>query len=243
MKIVQSILSKSLLIALAILAGIGYYFRAELFPSWFTASAPEQQPAQMPRLQEERSVTATPAPPPVMAVPAPVTEMPAAPEPAMAPVNPYQEPSESFVPPAAEPKFIPEPAPAAPQAPAPAAPPAIEPQSNTDVERSAAPAMQSVASLDAARAAFWAQDVPRSEQLYQQLANDDQSAAEPLGELGNLYYMQGRWNEAAEAYAGAVVRLAKSGDIPHARHMLMILDGLDPARARAIWESGVVGGG
>jgi len=235
MKIVQSILSKSLLIALAILAGIGYYFRAELFPSWFTASAPEQQPAQMPRLQEERPVTATPAPPPVMAVPAPVTEMPAAPEPAMAPVNPYQEPSESFVPPSAEPKFRPEPAPAAP--------PAIEPQSNTDVERSAAPAMQSVASLDAARAAFWAQDVPRSEQLYQQLANDDPSAAEPLGELGNLYYMQGRWNEAAEAYAGAVVRLAKSGDIPHARHMLMILDGLDPARARAIWESGVVGGG
>lgn len=240
MKFIQHLLSKGLLIAIAILAALGYHFRTDLFPQWFAAPAPEEQAAQQTRPMDTSSMVVPQAPPPIAVVPAPVQDIPAAPlETPPAPLlDPMPEQTEQMPPPRFRPEDVPESAAAMPQKSA--------PPSSNDAAAAAVPAVEattSAASLDAARAAFWAQDFTQAEQLYQQLASADPAAADPLGELGNLYYAQGRWNDAADAYAGAVTRLAAVGDMPRARHLLRVLDGLDPARAQAVWESISVGGG
>lgn len=242
MKFVQHILSKGLLIAIAILAALGYHFRADLFPQWFAAPAPEEQAAQQTQPMDTSPMVVPQAPPPIAVVPAPVQDIPAAPSetPAAPLLDPMSEQTEQMPPPRFRPEDVSESAAAMPQESA--------PPSSNDATAAAAPAAEattsaaSAASIDAARAAFWAQDFTQAEQLYQQLASADPAAADPLGELGNLYYTQGRWNDAADAYAGAVTRLAAVGDMPRARHLLRVLDGLDPARAQAVWQSISVGG-
>jgi len=255
MKFIQHLLSKGLIIAIAILAALGYHFRADLFPQWFKAPASEEQSAQQsspadaapdisPVASPAISQDVPPAPPSVAAVPAPAQEAPAAPmEAPPAFSEPMSAQTEQLPPPRYAPVDDSKAAPAVPQAPVSAAPQENTATSSTDnADVSAAP-VETAASLDAARAAFWAQDFEQAEKLYQQLASADPTAADALGELGNLYYTQGRWNDAAEAYAGAVPRLAAVGDIPRARHLLRVLDGLDTARAKAVWESISAGGG
>lgn len=236
MKFIQHLLSKGLLIAIAILAALGYHFRADLFPQWFAAPVPEEQAAQQTQPMDTASMMVPQAPPPIAVVPAPVQDIPAAPlETPPAPLlDPMSEQTEQMPPPRFRPEDVSESAAAMPQESA--------PSSSDGGAAVAAPTVETTASLDDARAAFWAQDFTQAEQLYQQLASADPAAADPLGELGNLYYTQGRWNDAAEAYAGAVTRLAAVGDMPRARHLLRVLDGLDPARAQAVWQSISVGG-
>lgn len=243
MKFVQHLLSKGLLIAIAILAALGYHFRADLFPQWFAAPAQKEQVAQSAQSAQSAqptdnaSMVVPPPPPPVSVVPAPVQDIPAAPleTPPTPLLDPMSEQAEQMPPPRFRPEDVPEASATMPQETA--------PPSSDDGAAVAAPAVETTASLDGARAAFWAQDFTQAEQLYQQLASADPAAADPLGELGNLYYTQGRWNDAAEAYAGAVTRLAAVGDMPRARHLLRVLDGLDPARAQAVWKSISVDGG
>lgn len=237
MKFIQHLLSKGLLIAIAILAALGYHFRADLFPQWFAAPAQKEQVAQPAQPTDNASMVVPPAPPPIAVVPAPVQDISAAPlETPPAPMlDPMPEQTELMPPPRFRPEDVPESAAAMPQE--------LASQSSNDDAAVTAPAVETTASLDDARAAFWAQDFAQAEKLYQQLASADPAAADPLGELGNLYYTQGRWNDAADAYAGAVTRLAAVGDMPRARHLLRVLDGLDPARAQAVWESISVGGG
>jgi TolA-binding protein len=251
MKFIQHLLSKGLIIAIVILAALGYHFRADLFPQWFKAPGSEEQSAQQsspvdtpPDISPDVSPDVPPAPPPLAVVPAPEQESPAAPletPPAFSEPMPAQ--TEQLPPPRYAPVDEPKAASAVPQAPASVAPQEdISIPSNDSADVAASP-VETTASLDAARAAFWAQDFDQAEKLYQELASADPAAADALGELGNLYYTQGRWSDAAEAYAGAVPRLAAVGDIPRARHLLRVLDGLDPARAKAVWESISTGGG
>lgn len=256
MKFIQHLLSKGLIIAIAILAALGYHFRADLFPQWFAAPLTEEQSAQQsspvdtstdisPVALPAISPDVPPAPPSVVVAPVPVQETPVAPleTPPAGLSEPMSEQTEQLPPPRYAPVEDPKAESAVPQAPASAITQEHAATSSTDSADVAAPPVETTASLDAARAAFWAQDFEQAEKLYQQLASADPSAADALGELGNLYYTQGRWNDAAEAYAGAVPRLAAVGDIPRARHLLRVIDGLDPARAKAVWESISAGGG
>ncbi len=248
MKFIQHILSKGLIIAIAILAALGFHFRSDLFPQWFAASAPEEKSTQQSQPMDTAPMEVPPAPPPVAVVPAaPVQNIPAAPlETSPAPLlesAPVQ--SVPLAPPRFRPEDVPESALDIPQESSsqPSNQPSNDSAAVVTPAAEATASAASAASIDAARAAFWSQDFSQAEQLYQQLASADSTAADPLGELGNLYYTQGRWNDAAEAYAGAATRLAAVGDIPRARHLLRVLDGLDPARAKAVWESISAGGG
>ncbi|HEY9199471.1 MAG TPA: tetratricopeptide repeat protein, partial [Gammaproteobacteria bacterium] len=181
------------------------------------------------------------APPPVVAVPALPQETPAAVD-----TRPEVTPEPGVMP---EPAVTPEPESAPPALPAEpaaeAAPEATPVPASTDAAGAAESAARAadVPALAAARGAFWARDFAQAEQLYRQLAADYPAASEPVGELGNMYFTQGRWHDAAAAYGDAVERLARAGDVPRAWRLLRVLHDLDPARAQAIRESGMVGGG
>jgi len=238
MKIIQSILSKSLLVAVVILIALGYHFRAVLFPQRF-AVATSAQPATPPAQTQDPMPDMTP--PPVIAVPALPQETPPA----------VETPPEVMPEPGVMPESAVTPEPALPPA-EPAgesAPESVPVPASPDVSgapASVAPITSGTSdspSLAAARAAFWARDFAQAEQLYKQLATEHPAASEPVGELGNMYFTQGRWHDAAAAYGDAVERLARAGDVPRAWRLLRVLNDLDPARAQAIRESGMVGGG
>lgn len=62
-------------------------------------------------------------------------------------------------------------------------------------------------SIDAARKAFWEHDLPKAERLYRMLTTSKVADINAWGELGNIYYMQGRWKDAAVAYAEVALKL------------------------------------
>ena len=66
---------------------------------------------------------------------------------------------------------------------------------------------------------------------YQQLIRLDPDNPDGYGELGNLYFSQGKWEQAASAYFEAGSRLARSGYIEQASNLLDVIRGLDGAQA------------
>ena len=226
MKLLQRILSRGLLISLAVLAAIGYHFRADLFSDRFGTPAAKQQVA----------VEVEPVPPAVPA-PAPADDVPAS-EPSTTAQSEIEVPQEEAIatdsdsaPPAVE---IAE---SANNADATDVPPVLEANTesaNNSADATHAPTADEVAGLNAARQAYWARDLDAAERLYQEVAATQTSNPDALGELGNLYYAHGRWRDAAQAYAGAIERLIAAGDRLRAQHLLMVLDGLDAARAQEL---------
>jgi len=78
-----------------------------------------------------------------------------------------------------------------------------------------------------ARRAYWAGDYDASEQSYQQLIERYPNEIELHGELGNVYYAQGKWARAAAAYAQVVRQLYGTGQTAQADYMLEIVTSLD----------------
>jgi hypothetical protein len=85
--------------------------------------------------------------------------------------------------------------------------------------------------LAAAREAYWLHDHQEAESLYRQLIALDPDNPDGYGELGNLYFTQGKWDEAASAYFEAGSRLARSGHIMEAENLLDVIRGLEDPRA------------
>lgn len=86
----------------------------------------------------------------------------------------------------------------------------------------------------AARYAYWSGDFQKAERLYQELSQSQPHNPDYRGELGNVYYAQGRWEAAAKAYTEAAVRLIEQGDYPRAHHLYRIVHGLDREKAAEI---------
>ncbi|HED15603.1 MAG TPA: tetratricopeptide repeat protein [Gammaproteobacteria bacterium] len=78
-----------------------------------------------------------------------------------------------------------------------------------------------------ARQAYWAGDYDASEQAYQQLIELYPNEVELHGELGNVYYAQGKWAQAAATYAQVVRQLYSTGQSAQADYMLQIVISLD----------------
>ena len=91
-------------------------------------------------------------------------------------------------------------------------------------------------SLGKARQAFWAQDMVKAEQLYQEVANSDGSNINAWGELGNIYYMQSKWPEAAKAYTEVALLLIEKNDMPQAAFFHELVNQMDPAQSERINE-------
>ena len=88
-------------------------------------------------------------------------------------------------------------------------------------------------SIDDARKAFWARDLPKAERLYRILTKDTDADINAWGELGNIYYMQARWKEAAKAYAEVALRLIDKKDLQQAaffHHLVSQMDQEQSAR-------------
>ena len=93
--------------------------------------------------------------------------------------------------------------------------------------------------LSMARQAFWKGNLHESEKRYQDMINIDDSNPDSYGELGNLYYTQGKWEQAGEAYYQAAERLLASNNAgendsqktSRLNYLLRVIQGLDTERA------------
>lgn len=84
---------------------------------------------------------------------------------------------------------------------------------------------------DRARAAFWGGDYDRAVILYQELIADYRNDPDLYGEMGNVYYAQGQWNEAAEAYYKAAKRLLERGQVSRAARLNRVIRSMDAEMA------------
>lgn len=88
--------------------------------------------------------------------------------------------------------------------------------------------------LIAARRAFWSGDHQTAESTYLQLADRYPTRPELSGELGNLYYAQGRMDDAAEQFYQTAMRLLEGRSPGQAHALVGVLQRLAPDRATDI---------
>ena len=81
--------------------------------------------------------------------------------------------------------------------------------------------------LISARSAFNKGDMKNCEKYYQQLSELDNDNPDIFGELGNVYYSQGKWSEAAQAYYEAATRLIENGNRNQVMYLHRVMQGLD----------------
>jgi len=82
-----------------------------------------------------------------------------------------------------------------------------------------------------AREAFWLRDFELAEQQYRKLTQLEPDNPDGFGELGNMYFSQGKWEDSAAAYYEAGVRLLNEGLVVQARQLVDVIRGLNSPRA------------
>jgi Tetratricopeptide repeat len=85
--------------------------------------------------------------------------------------------------------------------------------------------------LAAAREAFWMHNYDDAEKNYRTLTELEPQNPDGYGELGNMYFSQGRWEEAAAAYYEAGTRLISEGRLDSARELVSVIRGLNGQQA------------
>jgi len=85
--------------------------------------------------------------------------------------------------------------------------------------------------LAAAREAFWLHNYDDAEKNYRALTELEPQNPDGFGELGNMYFSQGRWEEAAAAYYEAGTRLVSEGRLDSARELVTVIRGLNGQQA------------
>jgi len=88
--------------------------------------------------------------------------------------------------------------------------------------------------INNARQAYWQAQFDKAEEYYQQAIRLMPAIPDTYGELGNIYYGQGKWEKAGESYYQAAVRLLDEKRVAKAYHLMTILRGLAPERAEAL---------
>jgi tetratricopeptide (TPR) repeat protein len=90
--------------------------------------------------------------------------------------------------------------------------------------------------INQARMAFQSGDIKTSISLYQQLGDLDPANPNVFGELGNIYYSQGKWKQAGEAYYQAASLLLDQGQVKQVNYLFRVIQGLDQESARKLEE-------
>ena len=89
-----------------------------------------------------------------------------------------------------------------------------------------------------ARQSFWNGKVTESEKIYLGLSALDNHDPSVYGELGNVYYAQGKWKQAGEAYYEAAIRLLEqenNGQVAdQVNYLLRVIQGLDTESAEKL---------
>lgn len=111
----------------------------------------------------------------------------------------------------------------APDPAAPAAAAAVQPNSPAGSGRVEQSAYRLLA---AAREAYWLRNYDAAEKHYRSLINLEPANPDGYGELGNMYFSQGRWAEASSMYFEAGKRLADEGIHEQAMQIVDVIRGL-----------------
>jgi len=82
-----------------------------------------------------------------------------------------------------------------------------------------------------ARNAFNKGNISASEKLYIELTLLEQDNPDAFGELGNVYYSQGKWEQAGQAYYEAAVRLIAEGNYNQVSYLQRVISGLNAEHA------------
>ena len=85
-----------------------------------------------------------------------------------------------------------------------------------------------------ARNAFWHGDMEEAEKAYRELTEHEELAMDAYGELGNVYYAQGKWQEAGKAYYETAVRLIELKQPYQVNYLLRVIQGLDSESAEKL---------
>ncbi len=88
--------------------------------------------------------------------------------------------------------------------------------------------------LISARNAFNQGAMIESEKFYLELTRLDQDNPDAFGELGNVYYSQGKWDEAGQAYYEAAVRLISAGNHNQVVYLQRVINGLNTEHAEKL---------
>ncbi|MEY2340543.1 tetratricopeptide repeat protein [Acidithiobacillus sp. IBUN Pt1247-S3] len=88
--------------------------------------------------------------------------------------------------------------------------------------------------LMSARAAYWHHDIPSAISKYENLIKEVPDAAFAYGELGNVYYMDGQRDKAADNFEHAAMLLIQQGQVQQAASLIPVLGALDPALAQRV---------
>jgi len=82
-----------------------------------------------------------------------------------------------------------------------------------------------------ARKSFYQRDYDKSVQSYQYVIDNTEDNFDAYGELGNVYFNQGKNQQAASAYFEAAAILIKKGQVNRAQSLMGLLRHLDKAKA------------
>jgi hypothetical protein len=85
--------------------------------------------------------------------------------------------------------------------------------------------------LAAAREAYWLRDHEMAENYYRQLIEVEPDNPDGYGELGNMYFAQGQWEQAAAAYYDAGIRMINQGMLIQAQQLVDVIRGLNGGQA------------
>lgn len=88
--------------------------------------------------------------------------------------------------------------------------------------------------LISARNAFNHGDMLKSESFYIQLTELDHDDADIFGELGNVYYSQGKWDDAGQAYYEAAIRLITERKHEQVNYLQRVIRGLNTELAEKL---------
>ena len=90
--------------------------------------------------------------------------------------------------------------------------------------------------LISARNAFNQGAVIESEKFYLELIQLDNDNPDIFGELGNVYYSQGKWDDAGQAYYEAAVRLITVGNFNQVVYLEKVIKGLNSEYAEKLTQ-------
>jgi hypothetical protein len=102
---------------------------------------------------------------------------------------------------------------------------AIDDQPAETARATGKPAESPYRLLAAAREAYWLRDYDTAEQKYRAMIDLDPTNPDGFGELGNMYFSQGKWELASATYFEAGKRLADEGLFEQARQLVDVLRG------------------
>lgn len=88
--------------------------------------------------------------------------------------------------------------------------------------------------LNQARLAFQSGNSDKAVSLYKELSDLNPDDPNVYGELGNIFYSQGKWKQAGQAYYEAATRLLQKGQRGQVQYLHRVIQGLDQESAEKL---------